>query len=274
MAQAGEHGDLLGRPTPVLQDYAPHILRPIPRGTARQRLGLDEPPPFRGCDLWHAYELSWLDAAGKPVVRVGRLVVPASSPNMIESKSLKLYFNSLNNTRFGDEALVRATMVADLAAVAGAPVELQLMGIADPALAGIVLEGHCLDELPVPAGSGEPRAEQLQVTPTQIVEEKLYTHLLRSLCPVTAQPDWATVWLHYRGPAIEHHSLLQYIIAYREHREFHEQCVERMFRDLSHRCRPQWLHIQAFYTRRGGLDINPFRSTDAAAQPLPRLNRQ
>ncbi len=107
-----------------------------------------------------------------------------------------------------------------------------------------------------------------------MVEEVLYSHLLRSLCPVTGQPDWATVWLHYRGAAVEHSSLLQYIIAYREHQEFHEQCVERMFCDIAQRCAPQFLHLQAFYTRRGGLDINPFRSTDAHARPLPRLNRQ
>jgi 7-cyano-7-deazaguanine reductase len=265
---------LLGRHTPLLQEYAPHILHSIPRATARQHLGIGTALPFHGADLWHAYEMSWLDDVGKPVVRVGRFMVPASSPHIVESKSFKLYLNSLNSTRFATLEAARATIVNDISGAAGEVVDLQLLSVDDPSLVGVVLAGKCLDDLPVQSWSGEPQVQQLQVQPGFIVEEVLYSHLLRSLCPVTGQPDWATVWLHYRGAAVEHSSLLQYIIAYREHQEFHEQCVERMFCDIVQRCAPQFLHLQAFYTRRGGLDINPFRSTDVHARPLPRLNRQ
>jgi 7-cyano-7-deazaguanine reductase len=274
VVQGDEVGILLGRQTPIPQEYAPHILHSIPRVIARQHLGIGADLPFFGADLWHAYEMSWLDSTGKPVVLVGRFTVPASSPNIVESKSFKLYLNSLNSSRFVTAEQARLTIVKDISGAVGERVELQLRGIGDPSLAGAALAGECLDDVPVAPWSGEPQAEQLQVQPGRIVEEVLYSHLLRSLCPVTGQPDWATVWLHYRGAAIEHTSLLQYIIAYREHQEFHEQCVERMFCDISLRCVPQFLHLQAFYTRRGGLDINPFRSTDPDARPLPRLNRQ
>jgi 7-cyano-7-deazaguanine reductase len=265
---------LLGRHTPVVQEYAPHLLHAIPRATARQTLGLSQPLPFYGVDVWHAYEMSWLDNVGKPVVWVGRFGVSANSPNIVESKSFKLYLNSLNSTRFPNDEEARATIVADISAVAGTSVTLELFPVGDTSLAGARLSGECLDSLPVAPWSGEPKAEQLQVQPERIVEETVYSHLLRSLCPVTGQPDWATLWLHYRGKAMERSSLLQYIIAYREHQEFHEQCVERMFCDIALRCEPEFLHIQAFYTRRGGLDINPFRSTDGKASPHPRLDRQ
>jgi 7-cyano-7-deazaguanine reductase len=272
---AGEdEGILLGRHTPVPQKYAPYILQSIPRATARQHLGIGTALPFHGADQWHAYEMSWLDNDGKPVVRVGRFTVPASSPYIIESKSFKLYLNSLNSTRFATEEQVRSIIVNDISGAAGERVELQLLRVSDPWLAGTALAGDCLDEVRIAPWSGQPQAEQLQLQPGRMVDEVLYSHLLRSLCPVTGQPDWATLWLHYRGTAIEHTSLLQYIIAYREHQEFHEQCVERMFCDIARRCEPQFLHLQAFYTRRGGLDINPFRSTDPDARPLPRLNRQ
>ncbi|HEY6131073.1 MAG TPA: NADPH-dependent 7-cyano-7-deazaguanine reductase QueF [Halioglobus sp.] len=274
MKESGGGGMLLGRHTPVIQDYAPHILHPISRTIARQHLGIDAAVPFHGADLWHAYEMSWLDGTGKPVVRVGRFTVPASSPNIIESKSFKLYLNSLNNTRFATEAIAQATIVKDISGVAGASVSLQLLKADDPLLAGAALPGECLDDVPVEPYFGEPQAEQLRVQSGGPVEERLYSHLLRSLCPVTGQPDWATVWLHYCGETIERSSLLQYLIAYREHQEFHEQCVERMFCDISRRCGPRLLRIQAFYTRRGGLDISPFRSTDLDARPLSRLIRQ
>lgn len=272
-----EHTDdrmLLGRHAPVVQEYAPQLLYAIPREAARAGLGLNASLPFYGVDLWHAYEMSWLDATGKPVVRVGRFYIPAQSPNLVESKSFKLYLNSLNNTRFPSEEAATATIVADISAVAGIVVALELFTVGDPALAGVRLSGECLDSLSWEPWSGEPQAGQILQDPERQVEEVVYSHLLRSLCPVTGQPDWATVWIHYCGAALQHVSLLQYIIAYREHQEFHEQCVERMFRDIAERSEPDFLHIQAFYTRRGGLDINPFRSTDANALPLPRLDRQ
>ena len=274
MTSGEEQGLLLGRRTPILQEYSPSILYPIPRHAARQNLGLSGALPFQGVDLWHAYELSWLDDSGKPVVRVGRFSVPASSPNIVESKSFKLYLNSLNNSQFSCAEEARGIIITDISAVAGADVSLTLYAADDPALAGTTLQGECLDECTIEPLCGEPDATQLEVQLEKSVEEVLYSHLLRSLCPVTGQPDWATVRLHYRGPAIEHSSLLQYIVAYREHQEFHEQCLERMFCDISRHCEFDFLHIQAFYTRRGGLDISPFRSTDSKAQPLPRLNRQ
>jgi len=271
---SGDGGTLLGRPTPVPVQYTPGILRAIPRQAGREALGLGVGVPFFGADLWHAYELSWLDRDGRPVVRVGRFSVPAESPNMIESKSLKLYLHSLNSTSFDTEDGVRATVIADTSAVAGAKVHLDLLDLDNPLLAGRIPEGECIDEVEFSAISGPPVATTLRVRSGDQVEERLFSHLLRSLCPVTGQPDWATLWLHYRGPAIERASLLRYIVSYREHQEFHEQCVERVFRDISGRVEPGFLHVQAFYTRRGGLDINPFRSTDPDARPLARMARQ
>ena len=265
---------LLGKHTPVTAQYTPALLYPIVRSEGRKRLGLTDPMPFEGFDLWHAYEMSWLDERGKPVARVGRFVIPASSPHIIESKSFKLYLNSLNHTRFPSEDAARSTILRDVSLVVGAEVSLELYAVDDPGLAGTGLVGKCLDALPATIAATEPNPEMLKLRSSDSVEEKLYSHLLRSLCPVTGQPDWATVWIHYRGAALDHSSLLQYIIAYREHQEFHEQCVERMFSDIYRRCAPRFLYIQAFYTRRGGLDINPLRSSEAGARPLPRLNRQ
>jgi 7-cyano-7-deazaguanine reductase len=274
MSEPDGEGMLLGRQTPVIDDYAPQLLYPIPRAAGREPIGCNLVQPFSGCDLWHAYEMSWLDPTGKPVVRVGKFSIPASSASMVESKSFKLYLNSLNNTRFDSDAAAAAMIRRDIAAVVGTSIQLELLAADDPTLAGATLSGSCLDTLAVTPTAAEPCADMLELLEGRFVEEQLHTHLLRSLCPVTGQPDWASVWLHYRGRALQHESLLRYVIAYRRHQEFHEQCVERMFCDIQRRVEPQFLHIQAFYTRRGGLDINPFRSTDPAARPLPRLNRQ
>lgn len=267
-------GLLLGKATPVIEVYSPELLYPIPRSIARDTLGLNSSIPFYGVDLWHAYEMSWLDADGKPVVRVGRFTVPASSPNIVESKSFKLYLNSLNNTRFESDGDARQCIERDIGAAAGAAVFLKLFEIDDPLLGGSALTGIHLDGHRIPAQSSQPNINMLKIQPGIKVEEQVYSHLLRSLCPVTGQPDWATLWIHYRGDALDHQSLLAYIVSYREHQEYHEQCVERMFLDISKRCSPQFLHIQAFYTRRGGLDINPFRSSSGETKALPRLNRQ
>ena len=274
MADSGERELLLGRQTPVVDAYAPELLYPIPRAPARQDLGLAEPPPFAGVVVWYAYELSWLDRLGKPVARVGRFTVPATSPNMVESKSFKLYLNSLNNTRLDGDNAAREIIRRDVSAVVDAEVGLALFEPDDPALAGTSPRGTCLDPLPVAVPGGEPRLELLALADGETVEEQLYSHLLRSLCPVTGQPDWATVWVHYRGRPVDHSALLGYLLAYRHHQAFHEQCVERMYRDIHRLCEPEYLAVQALYTRRGGLDISPLRSSDAAAEPLPRLNRQ
>ena len=275
MTGSGERELLLGRRTPVVDAYSPELLYPIPRAHARRELGLAEPAPFTGVDVWYAYELSWLDPRGKPVVRVGCLTVPANSPVMVESKSLKLYLNSLNNTRLDSDRAASELIRRDIGAVVGSAVELVLFEPDDPALAGASPRGVCLDPLPVTVPEGGPRPELVAMTDGEVLEEQLYSHLLRSLCPVTGQPDWATVWVHYRGRPVDHRALLRYILAYRQHQAFHEQCVEQMYRDIHATCEPEYLAVQALYTRRGGLDISPLRcSPGSAAEPLPRLNRQ
>jgi 7-cyano-7-deazaguanine reductase len=266
---------LLGQHTPVVETYSPELLYPIPRQEARSNLGIHGVLPFYGVDQWYAYEMSWLDQNKRPVARVGRFTIPCSTPNLVESKSFKLYLNSLNNTQYESEQAAIVCIEADVSEIAGAPVSLTLFLPDDDTLRGHVLTGHSLDNCCAGVVTGEPAANQIEISADgSHSEEKLFSHLLRSLCPVTGQPDWATVWIHYRGLQIDHNSLLTYIIAYRQHQEFHEQCVERMFRDIYSRCQPEFLHIQAFYTRRGGMDISPFRSTSLDASPLPRLNRQ
>jgi len=264
---------LLGETGPALDHYAPDVLYPIPRAEGRGQLGLDATPPFFGCDLWHLYEMSWLDGEGAPVARVGRLTVPAHSPCMVESKSLKLYLNSLNNTEFASEEKLRATVCRDLGRVVEAQVTLALCPPDDPSLAGGTLRGECLDGLSVPVPDPAPQADMLE-TMGKVVDETLYSHLFRSLCPVTGQPDWASLWIRYRGKRLVRAALLGYLLAYRNHREFHEQCVERIFLDIHRRFEPDVLEVQGLYTRRGGLDINPLRSTCVDALPLPRLDRQ
>lgn len=265
---------LLGNQTPVIDRYAPELLYPIPRAEGRAELGLDDTPPFSGCDLWHLYELSWLNGDCSPLARVGHLTVPADSPCIVESKSLKLYLNSLNNELFASEEELHDTVCRDLAQVLGSEVALSLLQPDDASLAGRRLPGDCLDNLSVAVPDAGPAASMLPPATGDAVEQTLYTHLFRSLCPVTGQPDWATLWLHLRGPAVERQALLAYLLTYRNLRGFHEQCVERIFLDMHRRFEPELLEVQGFYTRRGGLDINPLRSTRADARPLSRLDRQ
>ncbi len=265
---------LLGRQVPVVNHYAPELLFPIPRREARDALGLGKPLPFEGVDIWHAYELSWLDGNDRAQVRVGRFSIPAGTPNLVESKSFKLYLNSLNNLVFDDDTAALACIIRDVSAAAGGEVALAVFDPDDPAIAPGQPSGECIDSAAGRWPRREPDAAMLACDPATVVEEQLYSHLLRSLCPVTGQPDWATLWLHYRGPALDHAALLSYILAYREHQEFHEQCVERIFRDIQQCCQPEFLHLQAFYTRRGGLDINPFRSSGGGQPPWLRLARQ
>jgi len=262
---------LLGRQVKGPTRYAPELLYPIPRETSRAGLGLTGPElPFFGEDIWHAYELSWLQTGGRPAAWLGRIHVPADSPNLVESKSLKLYFNSLNNNEFTDKDDAVATIEADLSATAGAAVRLQLFSPEDAAFAGASLSGESLDDEPLPPAGAGPRC----CVAGEVVEESLYTHLLRSLCPVTGQPDWATVWLSYRGRKIDRGSLLSYCLGFRDHQEFHEQCVERMYMGIQAACQPETLQVQALYTRRGGLDISPWRSSQPGSAPTHRLNRQ
>ncbi len=252
----------LGRSTTYRSDYAPELLFPIPRQDKRDELGLTPATlPFSGFDLWNAYELSWLNPKGKPVVAIGTFRVPAETPRLIESKSLKLYLHSLNQSHFGNAAEVQALIARDLSVAAGGPVVVALETLDQrPVRSAGYPQGVLLDTLDVAIDTYRPTPELLSA-PGPVVSETLYSHLLKSNCLVTGQPDWAMAVVRYTGPAINREGLLRYIISFREHNEFHEQCVERMFCDILTRCQPTSLAVWARYTRRGGLDINPFRSS-------------
>jgi len=255
----------LGRLVEYPRHYEPGLLFPIARSLGRGALRIDGALPFIGHDRWHAYELSWLDRRGKPVVETATFTVPAESPNLVESKSLKLYLNSLNGSRFDDAQSVRACIAADLSRVAGADVAVAF-GL--PAIDADD-EAQSIDALDIDIDRyGPPDAGLLQAG-DDIVSETLHSRLLKSNCPVTAQPDWAQLRIAYRGPRIDRAGLLRYVVSFRDHADFHEQCVERIFVDLAARCRPTSLSVQARYTRRGGLDINPWRATAECAPPSP-----
>ncbi|WP_448136649.1 NADPH-dependent 7-cyano-7-deazaguanine reductase QueF [Stenotrophomonas rhizophila] len=255
----------LGREVAYPSQYDSALLFPIPRRGAREEIGLDEAAlPFVGHDRWQAYELSWLDRRGKPRVAVATVSVPCTSPNLIESKSFKLYLNSLNSTRFDDDEAARLRITADLSGCAGAVVTVRF-GV--PMLVEEA-EGESLDELDVAIERyGPPAPEFLSADAAQVVTETLSSALLKSNCPVTGQPDWASVSIRYHGPQIDREGLLKYLVSYREHAEFHEQCVERIFSEITQRCAPQWLEVEARYTRRGGLDINPWRASPGIELP-------
>ncbi len=262
------HDSSLGREVAYPVGYDPALLFPIPRAGARAELGLAPgvPLPFAGHDRWHAYELGWLDGRGKPHAATATLQVPATSPNLVESKSLKLYLNSLNAARFADAAALRACIEADLSRCAGAPVALAF-GL-PPMAAADGGDGESLDAIEADFDAyGPPDTAHLRADADSIVEEHLCSDLLKSNCPVTGQPDWASVHLRYRGPRIERTGLLRYLVSFRDHAEFHEQCVERIFLDVLRHCTPQSLSVEARYTRRGGLDINPWRGTPGLSAP-------
>ena len=263
----------LGQETVYVNEYDPALLYPIARDLNWEAQGIKRASlPFRGLDIWNAYEVSWLDQGGKPVVRIAEFRIPAVSPNIIESKSFKLYLNSFNLSRFNNESEVKARMQQDLSATAGAPVEVILTRLTAP-VEVVPLKGHCLDELPLQVEHYTP-APQLLNAGGAVQDETLVSHLLKSNCPVTGQPDWASVQVRYKGPQIDHLGLLAYLISYREHGDFHEQCVENIFMDIWQRCRPQKLSVYARYVRRGGLDINPYRSSISDTPQNLRLSRQ
>ena len=248
------HHTLLGQPTTYVDSYAPGLLQALPRDTVH----------LVGADQWTAYEISWLEARGKPQARIGTFVFPAQSPRLIESKSFKLYLGSLHHTVFAGESAVVDTLIRDLSAACGAPVEVSLQ----PYVPAPPPSGICLDDIDTTVEHYQPHAEYLQAG-ADLVEETLYSHLLKSNCPVTGQPDWATLLVRYRGPQIDRAALLRYIVSYRKHSGFHEQCVEQIFTALLARCLPQALYVEARYTRRGGLEINPWRSTHANFRVAP-----
>jgi 7-cyano-7-deazaguanine reductase len=282
MSQTPEHSPL-GKASAYIDQYDASLLFPIARATKRAEIGLEGTAPFFGADLWTAFELSWLNPRGKPQVAIAHFTVPCETPNIVESKSFKLYLNSFNNTRFADAAEVQARLRADLsdalwrgAAQAGT-VGVRLLGTElfdrEPVYE---LDGLNLDRLDVECSHYTPAPELLRTTPPAEnegpVSEVLVSNLLKSNCLVTGQPDWGSVQISYTGAQIEQEGLLQYIVSFRNHNEFHEQCVERMFMDIWTRCKPLKLTVYARYTRRGGLDINPFRTSHPQAMPANTRN--
>ncbi len=272
----------LGKPTALATGYDPTLLFAVPREPARVALGLEPglPLPFEGEDVWTAFELSWLDPRGKPRVAMGELRVPASSPRLVESKSLKLYLNGFNAERLRDADELRARVMVDLARATGADVRFMLLR-ADAFSAGHAGEGAMtssasLDMLDVAIERfGPPQPELLAADSDALTEESLFTDAFKSNCPVTGQPDFASVWIRYRGPRIEREALLRYFVSYREHAALHEQCVEQMFCDIQARCAPAALAVAARFTRRGGLDINPQRASKGYVVAWPsRTPRQ
>jgi 7-cyano-7-deazaguanine reductase len=263
----------LGHETTYVNQYDPSLLYPIDRHLNWQERGVQRDSlPFKGVDLWNAYEISWLNLEGKPIVRIGEFRIPAHSSHIIESKSFKLYLNSFNLTKFASEKEVLVKMQHDLSQAAGAQIQVKLFKV-NEASPIERLQGECIDDLPLTVVHYTPAPECL-VTSQRVVEESLISHLLKSNCPVTGQPDWASIQIRYKGPAIDHTGLLAYLISYREKGDFHEQCVENIFMDIWQRCKPQKLTVYARYLRRGGLDINPYRSSIASEPTNPRLSRQ
>jgi 7-cyano-7-deazaguanine reductase len=259
----------LGKSSAYLTQYEPSLLFSIARQGKRDEIGLSGTLPFFGMDIWNAYELSWLNMRGKPQIAIARFMVPADSPNIIESKSLKLYLNSFNQTKLGGTEALLELLRADLSAGFGAPVQI-VLSTPDTFDKTTMAElgGMSLDRLDIEVDDYTPDAALLHANHDESpIEETLVSHLLKSNCLVTGQPDWASVQIQYIGAPINHEGLLRYIIGFREHNEFHEQCVERIFTDILRQCKPQKLAVYARYTRRGGLDINPWRSNFSTGKP-------
>jgi 7-cyano-7-deazaguanine reductase len=259
----------LGKPTEYVSHYSPQLLQGVPRSINRQQIKLNENQalPFSGYDLWNLYELSWLNNSGLPVVAVAEVKVAADSRCLIESKSFKLYLNSFNQSHFADAATVEQTLAKDLKNCAEGDVEVSLIPI-DSAYNNSALPGINIDQQDIYIDEYQLKPSLLEAAanPQQQVSEKLNSHLLKSNCLITNQPDWASLYIDYQGPKINREALLRYLVSFRQHNEFHEQCVERIFCDIMHYCKPNELTVYARYTRRGGLDINPMRTNAANAE--------
>ncbi len=257
----------LGHATTYADAYDPRLLFAVERAPLRHELDLDGPLPFRGADLWTAYEVSWQGALGKPEVAIAMFEVPAASPCIVESKSVKLYLAAFNLTRFASREDVGSTMARDLSAATGAEVGVSLAAPdAFAALPRAELAGDCLDTLPSVVDRRAPHPEALVAT-GPVVARTAFTRLFRSVCPVTGQPDYASVQVRYRGAQIDPAGLLEYLVSFRRHPGFHEHCIERIFVDVWRRCRPESLSVYARFTRRGGVDINPYRTSGDEAPP-------
>ncbi|HHF6634145.1 TPA: NADPH-dependent 7-cyano-7-deazaguanine reductase QueF [Haemophilus influenzae] len=267
----------LGQKTEYASQYDRTLLQPVPRALNRDGLGITQNQPFTiGADIWTAYEISWLNEKGLPQVAIADIYLDYQSQNLIESKSFKLYLNSFNQSKFADFNAVQQTMQGDLSECAQGDVKVRLNPVAVYDSQKIdYLQGDCIDEQDIEITSYEFNADWLKdCVSDEIVEEKLVSHLLKSNCLITNQPDWGTLYIHYVGNKIDHEKLLRYVVSFRQHNEFHEQCVERIFCDLMHYAKPEKLTVYARYTRRGGLDINPFRSNFENLPENLRLARQ
>ena len=267
----------LGQKTEYASQYDRTLLQPVPRALNRDGLGITQNQPFTiGADIWTAYEISWLNEKGLPQVAIADIYLDYQSQNLIESKSFKLYLNSFNQSKFADFNAVQQTMQRDLSECAQGDVKVRLNPVAVYDSQKINhLQGDCIDEQDIEITSYEFNADWLKdCVSDEIVEEKLVSHLLKSNCLITNQPDWGTLHIHYIGKKINHEKLLRYVVSFRQHNEFHEQCVERIFCDLMYYAKPEKLTVYARYTRRGGLDINPFRSNFENLPKNLRLARQ
>ena len=267
-------GGLLGEDVAFVDRYTPSLLQSIRRDASRRAYLSDGHLPFGGEDLWTGYDFTWLDHRGKPSVATFKLSAPCTTPVLVESKSLKLYLSSFSQTRFANWAEVQTTLASDLQVAYQGPVIVELVPIThtEPATK---FAGTSLDDLTIDVDVYTPDVGLLELGDADVsVHESVHTHLFRSVCPVTGQPDLAGVWISYRGRPVERASLLAYLISYRTHAAFHEACIEQIFVDLLNACRPEALTVYGRFQRRGGLDINPYRTTTSDAVPQLRLGRQ
>jgi 7-cyano-7-deazaguanine reductase len=264
----------LGKNNVYVDQYDPSLLFSIPRLGKRQELNISNDLPFQGVDVWTAYEISWLDLKGKPNIAIGEFHIPANSHSIIESKSLKLYLNSFNQTRLASLQHLKELIKNDLEKNIHCPVSVNLFFM-DQYIKKEwkPFDGECLDDLDIDISDYNLNSSELRVS-DELVEETLFSHLLKSNCLVTGQPDWGSIWIHYKGLKIDRHGFLKYLVSFRNHHEFHEQCIERIFTDLLRYCNPKFLTVYGRYTRRGGIDINPFRSNWENFVPSYRDSRQ
>ena len=271
-------GTLLGQQTEYKDQYDASVLFPIPRKLNRDELNVVESDlPFKGQDLWTGYEMSWLNSKGKPQVAVAEFIFPCQSSHLVESKSFKLYLNSFNQTRFVDWQTVQAHLVRDLSQAVNASVQIKLYKADElSSLQLTAMPGLCIDDLDIEIDDYQFDSNLLKLSDTkEQVSETLHSHLLKSNCLITSQPDWASIVIRYTGAQICHESLLRYLISFRNHNEFHEQCVERIYCDIQNKLGIKELEVYVRYTRRGGLDINPYRATNNDEIPFViKTNRQ
>jgi 7-cyano-7-deazaguanine reductase len=253
---------LLGKNTQYHDKYNPDVLFAIPRLAKRQEIGLDKSElPFFGVDIWNAYEISWLNQKGKPLVAIGELIIPCESEFIVESKSLKLYLNSLNNMNYDSLDEVKELIEKDISKLLRERIKVKVSSLEESTLELSSIGGLNIDHLDVTCSKYDDVNRNILEFSNEYTEEEISSNLLKSNCLVTGQPDWGSILIKYRGKKLDHASVLKYLISFRNHNEFHEQCVERIFCDIQNTINPKYLSVYARYTRRGGIDICPYRST-------------